>query len=62
MIDHYISGDREAAQWQFECTWNGQRTTFDSATVSRSAELIAQLREYQSASPSINGTVRGDRR
>lgn len=48
VTDHFVSGVREAAQWQFECTWDGERTTFDGATVSRSiGGVIADLREYQ---------------
>jgi hypothetical protein len=43
---HVVSRDREAARWQLECTRDGQRTTFDGATVSRSiGGLIAELRE-----------------
>ncbi|MFT4230064.1 MAG: nuclear transport factor 2 family protein [Microbacterium sp.] len=48
ITDHFIAADREVAQWTFECTWGGQRSTFDGATIARIAEgLVAELREYQ---------------
>lgn len=52
VTDHFVAGEREAAQWQFECTWGGNRTAFDGATVAHSANgLIVQLREYQTSAP-----------
>lgn len=52
ITDHFASGDRESAEWTFECTWEGERHVFDGATGSRSAEgLILVLREYQTTAP-----------
>lgn len=47
--DHLVADDREVAQWTFTCTWNGEQSTFDGATIARvsSDGLIAELREYQ---------------
>ncbi|MFT4052038.1 MAG: nuclear transport factor 2 family protein [Microbacterium sp.] len=48
VTDHFIAADRETAQWTFECTWAGRRSTFDGATIARVADgLVAELREYQ---------------
>ncbi len=48
VTDHVVAGDREVAQWTFECAWAGERTTFDGATVARVSDgLVAELREYQ---------------
>lgn len=50
--DHFVADDREVAQWTFECTWEGQRSTFDGATVARTTDgLILDLREYQTTAP-----------
>jgi len=47
-----VTADREVAEWTFECTWEGDRSTFDGATVARVAgDLIAELREYQTSAP-----------
>lgn len=52
VVDHVAAGDREVAQWTFECTWDGVRTAFDGATVARiSGGLVAELREYQTTAP-----------
>jgi len=43
-----VTADREVAQWTFECTWAGERSTFDGATIARVAEgLVVELREYR---------------
>jgi ketosteroid isomerase-like protein len=48
ITDHFVTADREVAQWTFECTWAGERSTFDGATIARVAEgLVVELREYQ---------------
>jgi ketosteroid isomerase-like protein len=50
--DHIVTRDREIAEWTFECTWGGDRSTFDGATVARVGDdLIAELREYQTSAP-----------
>lgn len=50
--DLIVAGDREVAQWTFECTWEGERTAFDGATVARiGGGLVADLREYQTTAP-----------
>lgn len=50
--DHFAADDREAAQWTFECTWAGERSTFDGATVARVRDgLVLELREYQTTAP-----------
>ncbi|GAB3758268.1 nuclear transport factor 2 family protein [Microlunatus parietis] len=50
--DHFSAEDREVAQWTFECTWAGERSVFDGATVARVKDgLIAELREYQTTAP-----------
>lgn len=52
VTDHIVSGDREVAQWTFECTWEGNRSTFDGATIARIEDgLIVDLREYQTTAP-----------
>lgn len=44
---HLVAGDREAAQWTFECTFAGHRTVFEGATIARvRGGLVADLREY----------------
>lgn len=46
--DLIVAGDREVAQWTFDCTYGDVRSTFDGATVaSTSGGLIRELREYQ---------------
>jgi hypothetical protein len=52
ITDHIVTGDREVAEWTFECTWRGDRSTFDGASVARvHSDLIAELREYQTSAP-----------
>ena len=52
ITDHFIADDREATQWEFECTWQGNRSSFEGASMSRSANgLILELREYQTTAP-----------
>lgn len=48
ITDHFEAGGRESAQWVFECTWDGTRSSFEGCTISSSAdERITSLREYQ---------------
>lgn len=59
--DRFGTADREAAQWTFECTWQGRRSSFDGATVIRVQDgLVVELREYQTSAPLYewNGTWR----
>ena len=61
VTDHFIVDDREAAQWEFECTWQGERSSFEGASLSRNeGALILELREYQTSAPLYewNGTWR----
>jgi ketosteroid isomerase-like protein len=52
VADRFVSGDREVAEWTFECTWQGERGVFDGATMARSAAgAILDLREYQTTAP-----------
>ncbi|MBE6483041.1 MAG: nuclear transport factor 2 family protein [Actinomyces ruminicola] len=52
VTDHFTTGDREAAQWTFECTWDGRRSAFEGASIARSVNgQIVELREYQTTSP-----------
>jgi ketosteroid isomerase-like protein len=52
LTDRFVCGDREVAQWVFECTWRGERGSFDGATIARTSRgLIAELREYQTTAP-----------
>ncbi|MGP9683045.1 nuclear transport factor 2 family protein [Brachybacterium sp. AOP3-A1-3] len=52
LMDHFVSGDREVAQWTFECTFRGSRGTFEGATIARVADgLITELREYETSAP-----------
>jgi hypothetical protein len=52
ITDHFVAGDREAAQWVFECTWDGRRGRFEGASIARSLEgLVSELREYQTTEP-----------
>ncbi|MFT3874992.1 MAG: nuclear transport factor 2 family protein [Propioniciclava sp.] len=52
ITDHLVAGDREAAPWTFECTWNGARSAFDGATIATVTDgVIADLREYQTTAP-----------
>lgn len=49
ITDHFHANDRESAQWVFECTSGGTRSSFEGCTISASTDgLIASLREYQS--------------
>ncbi|MBO0813127.1 MAG: nuclear transport factor 2 family protein [Microlunatus sp.] len=48
VTDHFATGDREAAQWRFECTWQGTRDAFEGSTIATvRGDLIASLREYR---------------
>lgn len=48
MTDYFATADREVAQWVFECTFDGNRSTFEGATIARVADgLVRELREYQ---------------
>ena len=50
--DLFAAGGREGAQWSFECTWEGNRSSFDGATVARVLDgLLVELREYQTTAP-----------
>lgn len=50
--DLIITGDREVAQWTFECTSSGERTALDGASIARVQDgLIVDLREYQTTAP-----------
>lgn len=52
LTDHFSTPEREAAQWIFECTWKGERGTFEGATISRHVGgLISELREYETSAP-----------
>lgn len=52
VTDHFVADDREAAQWVFECSWGGNRSSFDGASVCRiEGGLIRELREYQTTAP-----------
>lgn len=52
VTERIVTGDREVAQWVFECTAHGERSTFEGATIARSAgEQIVDLREYQTTAP-----------
>lgn len=52
LTDHFSGQDREAAQWVFECTWKGERGTFEGATIARYDHgLISELREYETSAP-----------
>lgn len=52
ITDHFVSEDREAVQWRFECTWDGKRSEFEGATIARVSEgLILELREYETSAP-----------
>jgi ketosteroid isomerase-like protein len=51
-FDHFVANDREAAQWMFECSWDGKRSVFEGSTISLSQRgLIVNLREYQTTAP-----------
>lgn len=48
ITDHFEAGDRESAQWIFEFSWGGTRSSFEGCTISTSTDgRIASLREYQ---------------
>jgi hypothetical protein len=48
ITDHLRADGRESAQWVFECTFGGTRSSFEGCTISSSADgLITSLREYQ---------------
>ncbi|WP_143014887.1 nuclear transport factor 2 family protein [Glycomyces harbinensis] len=52
VTDHIVTGDREIAEWNFECTWAGERAGFEGATIARhESGLIRTLREYQTTAP-----------
>lgn len=57
LTDHFSTPEREAAQWIFECTWKGERGTFEGATISRHEHgLIHDLREYETSAPLYDWT------
>ena len=42
-----LAGDRAVAEWSFTCTWGGETSTFEGASVARLHEgRIDHLREY----------------
>lgn len=52
VTDHFILDDREAVQWVFECTWDGNKSTFEGASISRVRNgQVLELREYQTTAP-----------
>lgn len=52
ITDHVVTDDREVAQWSFEYTWQGERRSFEGASVARIEDLlIAEMREYQTTAP-----------
>lgn len=56
------AGHSLAAEWTFSCTWRGESTTFEGATIARlEAGKIAYLREYATTAPLYDwtGTWRG---
>lgn len=57
VTDSFSVGDREAAQWTFECSSDGGLTAFDGATISTSRDgLIHTLREFQTTAPLYDWT------
>jgi hypothetical protein len=57
VTDHFIAGDREAAQWLFEYTWQGTRDTIEGSTIATiTNDLVASLREYQTTAPLYDWT------
>jgi hypothetical protein len=49
VTDRFEADGRESAQWAFECTWRGIRSSFEGCTISSSTDgRIESLREYQS--------------
>lgn len=57
ITDYFSVGEREAAQWEFECTWQGSRGSFDGATLSSAdGGLVTSLREYQTTAPLYDWT------
>ena len=45
------------AEWIFSCTWQGEATTFEGATVARlDGGKIAYLREYATSAPLYDWT------
>jgi len=52
VTDHFIADDREVAQWVFECTWGGSRSSFEGASICRVQDgQVLELREYQTTAP-----------
>lgn len=50
--DHFVAGEREAAQWRFDCTWAGKRESFEGCSIGWTDKgLVSQLREYQTTAP-----------
>ena len=50
--DAFAAGDRELAQWDFECTWHGDRATFQGCTIATIKDgRLHRLREYQTSAP-----------
>lgn len=52
VTDRFEAEDRQVAQWVFECTWDGHRSSFEGATIARlfQGELV-EIREYQTSAP-----------
>lgn len=52
VTDHFTAQDREAAQWVFQCTWEGNRHEFEGCTIATTTrDLVVSLREYQTTAP-----------
>jgi ketosteroid isomerase-like protein len=48
VVDQFSADHREVAEWIFECTFAGDRSTFEGATIATVRDgLISELREYQ---------------
>ena len=59
ITDRFGSADREAAQWRFDCTWQGHRDAFEGSTVATTRDgLITSLREYQTTASLYDWTGR----
>ncbi|WP_024286523.1 nuclear transport factor 2 family protein [Cellulomonas sp. KRMCY2] len=49
---HRLGDGFEVAEWTFECTWAGNRSTFDGITLATTTGgRVHRLREYQTTAP-----------
>ena len=55
ITDEFATADRIAAEWRFECHWDGADHAFDGSTLATiHGGKISMLREYATSAPLYN--------